>query len=168
VTAATLTAAGPAAIVLPGAPESARQARAVVRRELGGHPAAEAAVLCVSELAANAVCHSRSGLPGGTFTVSVRAGRDVVRIAVTDADGAAGPRLRHSRQPGTHGRGLAIVAALSQSWGCERAQGGRVTWCEFPASEIGFPAADLPAGAPSEDGTDEPAVLLARNVAGVP
>lgn|SRR5215469_8647394 len=76
--------------VLPGVPESARRARAVVTRALGqDHPAAQAAAACVSELAANAIGHTRSGQPGGSFTVSVHDAGDAVRIAVTDAGGTA-------------------------------------------------------------------------------
>ncbi len=123
-------------VVLPGVPEAAAMARAVVAQALGpGHPATADAAVCVSELAANAVCHTRSGLPGGTFTVSVQAGRGVVRVAVADAGSASRPTARRARRSAVHGRGLAIVAALSAAWGCERAGGGQITWCEFPASE---------------------------------
>ena len=123
-------------VVLPGVLDSAGQARAVVAQALGrGHPAAADAAVCVSELAANAVCHTRSGLPGGMFTVSVQARAGVVRIAVTDAGSASRPRIRRAGRHSTHGRGLAIVEALSAAWGCERAGGGQITWCEFPASE---------------------------------
>jgi serine/threonine-protein kinase RsbW len=122
--------------VLPGVPQAAGMARAVVAQALGpGHPAAADAAVCVSELAANAVCHTRSGQPGGTFTVSVQAGRGVVRIAVADAGSGTRPRAMRARRGAFHGRGLAIVAALSAAWGCERAGGGQITWCEFPRAE---------------------------------
>jgi serine/threonine-protein kinase RsbW len=122
--------------VLPGVPESARRARAVVSRVLGpDHPAAQAAVACVSELAANAISHTRSGLPGGTFTVSVHDSGDAVRIAVTDTGGNTRPRVRRPRPASTRGRGLAIVAALSAAWGCERIGGGQVTWCHIHTSD---------------------------------
>ncbi|GEM_PF-1671424 len=47
------------------------EARRFLAAVLGGHPAAGDAVLCLSELAANAIIHSRSGEPGGVFTVRV-------------------------------------------------------------------------------------------------
>lgn len=122
--------------VLPGVPESARRARAVVTRALGqDHPAAQAAAACVSELAANAIGHTRSGQPGGSFTVSVHDAGDAVRIAVTDAGGTARPRARRPRRASTRGRGLAIVAALSAAWGSQRTGGGQVTWCQIHASD---------------------------------
>lgn len=122
--------------VLPGVPESARRARAVVSRVLGpDHAAAQAAAACVSELAANAISHTRSGLPGGTFTLSVHDSGDAVRIAVTDTGSNTWPRARQPRRTSTHGRGLAIVAALSAAWGSERTGGGQVTWCKVHASD---------------------------------
>ena len=122
--------------VLPGVPESAGRARAVVRHVLGpDHPAAQAAATCVSELAANAINHTRSGLPSGTFTLSVHDGGEAVRIAVTDAGSTTRPRARHPRPTSTHGRGLVIVAALAAAWGSKRTRGGQITWCEIHASD---------------------------------
>jgi len=121
-------------VVLPGVPEAAGMARAVVLQALAGHPAADEAALCVSELAANAICHSRSGLPGGTFTVTVQQAGGGVRIAVTDAGSGGRPRARRAAADSTRGRGLAIVGAVSAAWGCEQADGGRVTWCEIRAA----------------------------------
>ena len=46
------------------------------------------AVLCVSELATNAVLHSASRNPGGTFTVRAAVFDDCVRIEVEDNGGA--------------------------------------------------------------------------------
>jgi anti-sigma regulatory factor (Ser/Thr protein kinase) len=126
--------------VLPGVPEAAGMARAVVLQALPSHPAADEAALCVSELAANAVLHSGSGLPGGTFTVTVELAGTGVRIAVTDAGATTRPRTMRPSRGRTHGRGLAIVDALSASWGwgCQRRGGSRTTWCEiYPESANG-------------------------------
>jgi anti-sigma regulatory factor (Ser/Thr protein kinase) len=139
VTAAALATRDAAAIVLRGAPESVREARAMIRRALGvHHPAAEAGALCVSELATNAIAYTRSGLPGGTFAVSVRETPDGVLIRVADG-GARGRPAPASRAAGEHGRGLQIVAALSAGWGTERVGRGRVTWCL-----IGIPPVPAP------------------------
>jgi anti-sigma regulatory factor (Ser/Thr protein kinase) len=56
---------------LPGLPESARAAREFTAACLPGCPSVYEAMLCADELVANAIQHSRSGLPGGTVTVTV-------------------------------------------------------------------------------------------------
>jgi serine/threonine-protein kinase RsbW len=82
---------------------------------------------CLTELAANAVIHSRSGQPDGQFSVQidVSAGK-WVRVAVED-DG--GPW--RNRDPGDHaecGRGLQIVAALSAEMGISGDGSQRAVW----------------------------------------
>ena len=62
------------AFSFPGRRDQVSRARAFVAQFLGGHPAADDAVLLVSELAANACAHSASGRPGGMFMVRVEVG----------------------------------------------------------------------------------------------
>ena len=62
-------------------------ARAFISAILAACPAANDAVLCVSELATNAVLHSASRNPGGTFTVRAAISDDHVRIEVEDNGG---------------------------------------------------------------------------------
>jgi anti-sigma regulatory factor (Ser/Thr protein kinase) len=127
-------------VTLPGVPGSVRQFRALAR-ELAATPyQAEAAALCVSELVTNAIVHTRSGLRGGSVTVSIApaAVRGELRISVCD-DGApcqqAGPWL--SAQPDgpevpEHGYGLGIVDVVAADWGrFTLAAGGWCTWCEI-------------------------------------
>jgi anti-sigma regulatory factor (Ser/Thr protein kinase) len=117
--------------VLPGVASSVGRARELVRSCLPPGQAAEYAELCTSELVTNAVTHSASGLPGGTFTVIVEPGPAGVVITVID-DGSASAPVVTSRQGGAeHGRGLLLVAALAAEWGTERLGGGRVTWCRL-------------------------------------
>src|SRR5580704_1383775 len=53
----------------PGVKEQVHQVRADLAHVAAGFPAADDLVLIGSELATNAVLHSRSGHPGETFTV---------------------------------------------------------------------------------------------------
>jgi anti-sigma regulatory factor (Ser/Thr protein kinase) len=128
-----MTAAALAGIVLPGVPESVREARALVRRHLGAGPAAEAAALCVSELVTNAIAYTRSGRPGGTFAVSVQEVPDGIVVRVRDGGARTSPHLASPESSSEHGRGLLIVAAVAAEWGTEPASTGRSTWCRIAA-----------------------------------
>lgn len=70
----------------PGLPQQVAEARYFVAAlmEAEGPRMVENAVLIVSELASNAVRHSRSGRKGGWFLVIVVLDDDRVRIEVTD------------------------------------------------------------------------------------
>jgi serine/threonine-protein kinase RsbW len=128
----TLTLAPPelraAATTYPGTPEHVRRARADARTVLGGCPAADDAILCISELAANAVLHSNSRRPGGTFTVRIenRPGA-CIRIEVED-DG--GPWIARAPDPAS-GRGLDIIRALTAEWGITASPPGRCVWARI-------------------------------------
>jgi anti-sigma regulatory factor (Ser/Thr protein kinase) len=81
-------------------------------------------MLAVTELAANAIVHTASG-QDGKYTISIRTGPQWARIEVTDG----GPSMRRPA-PG-NGRGLALVAGLTDRAGAETAPGGRRTaWAE--------------------------------------
>jgi len=76
-----------------------------VARPLDGCPAAEDALLCVSELASNAIQHSRSGL-GGRFQVIVWRSRASACLAVLDDGGYGHP----APPPAPGSAGLADLA----------------------------------------------------------
>lgn len=108
--------------VFPGRPDQVSRARHEVTRYLGdGHPAAEAAALVVSELAANAVLHSRSR--HGLFTVRAQTSPGCLRVEVADA---GGPWEPGGDRDG--GRGLVIVAVLAAGCGVDGDAGGRTAW----------------------------------------
>jgi serine/threonine-protein kinase RsbW len=131
----------------PGIPASVPDARRFVSRLLDGCPAKETLVICVSELATNAIAHTTSGR-GGSFTVEVDCPREgVARIAVTDAGGCGVPAPgRLLPVPGEimaeGGRGLAMVAACTSRWGYADAPWGpgHTVWAEA-CWPVGVPSA---------------------------
>jgi DNA-binding XRE family transcriptional regulator/anti-sigma regulatory factor (Ser/Thr protein kinase) len=98
----------------PGRPDQVREARAFLQGILGDCPVADAALLVCSELAANAVQHSRSARPGGAFTVRAQFRPDAWAWVEVQDDGgrwAAGNPDAPER-----GRGLIIVDELASYW----------------------------------------------------
>ncbi len=130
----------------PGRAEFVREARRFVGGIMLGRPAADDAVLCLSELAANAVAHSDSGKPGGEFTVRVAVtGGDRVRVEVEDQGGRWDCSPRGG---GQHGRGLLIVCRLASDWGViVDGEIGRIVWFELPAPSA---PPSVPAALPGE------------------
>ncbi|MDV9169447.1 ATP-binding protein [Streptomyces sp. W16] len=90
------------------------------------------ALLCVSELTTNAVLHGVP--PGRGFALHLSLHPDgVLRIEVHDSGTT---ELRKVRTPyrsldAEEGRGLMLVAALSDKWGVGEREPGKVVWCEF-------------------------------------
>lgn len=93
-------------------------------------------LVCATELATNAVLHSRSGKPGGHFTVeiAIRTGQSVY-VAVTDSGGSwASPATTVDADSDIAdfdaecGRGLRVVAALSADMGITGGASGRTAW----------------------------------------
>jgi serine/threonine-protein kinase RsbW len=116
------------AATYPGRPEHVRRVRADALRLLAGCPATDEVILCLSELAANAVVHSDSRKPGGTFTVRITTCPGAyIRIEVDDH---GGPWLAPAPDPGS-GRGLDIVGVLAAEWGVAASPVGRTVWARF-------------------------------------
>ena len=127
--------------VFPAHADQIRNARRVIAFALEGCPAADDAVLCVSELATNSVLHSDSSKPGGTFTVHAEMHEgDCVWIEVTDNGGLW---VKHGRRDGRP-HGLAIVGELAADWGVE---GGPLTgwtvWARLDWPTNGSPAGEI-------------------------
>lgn len=120
-----------ASVTLPGVASSVGRARELVRACLSPGQATDYAELCTSELATNAVTHTASGLPGGTFTVTVEPGPAGVVITVTDAGASSAPVVSASSGAAEHGRGMLLVAALAAEWGTEALGPQRITWCRL-------------------------------------
>ncbi|MET7329491.1 ATP-binding protein [Nonomuraea sp. NPDC005650] len=103
----------------------------------GGHRNIDNAQLVTSELAGNAVLHTRSARPGGLITTKVtevRAG--LVRIEVIDEGSATLPRPRTVSGYACHGRGLRLVELLSERWGIRlKPLRWKAVWAEVLTSE---------------------------------
>ena len=113
----------------PAVPAEIGLARQFLAGLLDGWPAAEDAALCLSELVTNAILHSRSGEPGGQFTVRVRLTGCDLRVEVGDR---GGPWAWTAYPDEQHGRGLQIVGSLARSWGqSDGSDGGRIVWYEM-------------------------------------
>jgi two-component sensor histidine kinase len=114
-----------------GAPAQVTRARRDVAEVLGDCPAADSVLLCLSELVTNAVLHSRSGVPGGHFTVSVviRVGEHIT-VNVSDDGGPWAERARAEEIQ--RGHGLDIVAGLASAMGVEGDNADRAVWFSHP------------------------------------
>jgi anti-sigma regulatory factor (Ser/Thr protein kinase) len=116
----------------PAHPCQVGEARRFLAGVLDGCPVADDAVLCLSELASNAVLHSNSRQPGGSFTVRLEMHPgDGLRVEVADR---GGPWTQPGRVNGEHGRGLLIVSRLARDWGISgNSRTGRTVWFVLPA-----------------------------------
>ncbi|GAA3958776.1 hypothetical protein GCM10022384_09580 [Streptomyces marokkonensis] len=86
-------------------------------------------VLCVSELATNALVHGVP--PGRGFLVRLLPCGDGVRVEVHDSgDGVPAVPQTDVREPGEGGRGLLLVSELADKWGVGERAPGKIVWCE--------------------------------------
>jgi serine/threonine-protein kinase RsbW len=111
----------------PGTADQAKHVRADLARVAGDCPVSDELVLLASELATNAIRHSRSGHPDGTFTVRARLyPGHCTWVEVTDHGGTWAADETDDEQ----GRGLAIVAAVAGAgnWGIDGDASSRAAW----------------------------------------
>ncbi|MFF5894452.1 ATP-binding protein [Streptomyces argenteolus] len=92
-------------------------------------------LLCVSELATNALIHGVP--PGRGFRVHVTWG-PVLRIEVHDSGSGEVREVGGPAPEAEWGRGLVLVGALADAWGVGERQPGKTVWCEFAASASKF------------------------------
>ncbi|MCX4818532.1 ATP-binding protein [Streptomyces sp. NBC_01142] len=87
-------------------------------------------LLCVSELATNALLHGVP--PGRGYRLRLWLhGEGLLRVEVHDS-GDGRPCVREP--DGESGRGLLLVAALADKWGVGERDPGKIVWCEFALS----------------------------------
>ena len=112
---------------LPARPSSPAQARrfvADVLRQHGVNGVTGDCMLLTSELVTNALLYARSAVD-----LTVRFGPGLVHVAVGD-ESPLPPVPRSAGVEAESGRGLALVEAISTSWGVEAAGRGKQVWFE--------------------------------------
>ncbi len=87
----------------------------------------DGAVLSVSELVTNAICHT-----GAVRRVEVTADERLLHVETAD-EGAGRPEPLDVGPDATSGRGLSIVAEISDAWGVRASSHGKVVWFEMAA-----------------------------------
>ncbi|MFH9474888.1 ATP-binding protein [Streptomyces anulatus] len=96
---------------------------------------ADDVLLCVTELATNALRHGVP--PGRGFKVHIYLERieNVLRVELHDSgDGEVCPAGDLPGADDEGGRGLLLVAALADKWGVGERNPGKIVWCEFDLS----------------------------------
>ncbi|MBS2545503.1 ATP-binding protein [Catenulispora sp. NL8] len=120
-------------LTCPGHAEHLSDVRKFILKVLGDVPGVDVAELVASELAGNAIVHSASGGPGGSFTLHVEVLADRWLIRVDDAGGVTEPRVRCADSgKDESGRGLALVSAVSLEWGVVGGCDARSVWAAVP------------------------------------
>lgn len=115
----------------------------------------DAATLGVTELLANVHQHAR---PSKQCTVELSVLLDQLTVSVRDFD----PRLPQPTTAGpldVGGRGLTLIAELSESWGARPEESGKVVWFTLPAptrgrEEPGHALTALPTAPPEAEHTE--------------
>ncbi|GAA2494339.1 ATP-binding protein [Streptomyces thermolineatus] len=137
---------------LTAGPDAPREVRRILRAHLRlwrMPESADAAELAVTELLANVAAH----VPDGRCAVTVRRRPAGVRVEVRDTSPLL-PALREAGEWEESGRGLALVAAVTDRWGAELpavggvgggSGGGKTVWFEIDAAPA---PAVLPGPAP--------------------
>lgn len=129
-----------------GRPEHLTKVREFARLVAGGRDGADVMEMVLSELAGNAIQHSRSGEPGGEFALQVLDMQDRWHVRVFDQGGPREPRiceltsiesvedLDKLGDEAEAGRGLAMVAAVSSAWGVSGDWTSRTVWADIRTS----------------------------------
>ncbi|MFE2337345.1 ATP-binding SpoIIE family protein phosphatase [Streptomyces coelicoflavus] len=111
---------------VPADPEAVSGTRAHVVRQLrdwGCEAAGFPTELVVSELVTNAIRY-------GSTPIQLRLIKDRSLICEVMDGSSTAPHLRRARAFDEGGRGLLLVAQLTQRWGTQQTPDGKVIWCE--------------------------------------
>lgn len=118
-----------ASVLVPPHPIAVRGAREWVRAQLESwgldEEIAESTVMCVSELVTNVVQHA------GTSARLTLELAERLLVTVEDTGTWSAPRAGRQDQSAAHGRGLALVGAISDATGHARGADGSTVWFEM-------------------------------------
>jgi anti-sigma regulatory factor (Ser/Thr protein kinase) len=93
------------------------------------------AALIASELVANAVRHAPA-LPTGHLVVDWSLSAESYTIAITDGGAVDKLSIPETNAWDTSGRGLSIVAAVSDAWGVTRGEGSTTVWARAKRDRV--------------------------------
>ncbi|MFE0379233.1 ATP-binding protein [Streptomyces inhibens] len=113
---------------MPADPAAVADIRAAVVRQLADWSLDEAAFtteLVLSELLTNAIRY-------GTSPIQVRLLRERTLICEVSDGSSTSPHLRRAATTDEGGRGLFLVAQLTERWGTRYTAAGKVIWTEQP------------------------------------
>lgn len=116
----------------PGQAEYLAEARKFALSVLGGCEGSDDVSIVADELAANAITHSRSGQPGGKFTLRLATLENWCVVRVDDQGGSRSPHVCEQDDESTDGRGLVLVDGLSEWWGTDGDDTARSVWAVIP------------------------------------
>jgi serine/threonine-protein kinase RsbW len=128
----------------PGQATEVRRVRAWMEGFLPACDALDDLVIIASELATNALTHTRSGQASGRFTVDVTWSPDSARVVLGDQGSDEVPNSPENLGEkeimlAESGRGLLLVHALSTAWGMAGNADARWLWADVPWLSRGGP-----------------------------
>ncbi|WP_416985504.1 ATP-binding protein [Streptomyces sp. T028] len=135
VRATTRSAPGHLAIDLDVSPEAVPITRSIVCAHLklwGVAGLSDRVALTVSELLANVLRHTRPAPRTGAKSAQLTVTRlsEAVNVCVRDFDPVL-PKLAYLTDDAEHGRGLHLVMAYADDFGCSPHHGGKDMWANF-------------------------------------
>jgi anti-sigma regulatory factor (Ser/Thr protein kinase) len=134
----------------PGEASQVGRARAWLAELLPACAPLDDLLLFTSELATNTTAHTRSGDPGGRFTVEVTWTPQVARVVVGDQGSDEVPASAASPDDQDayleNGRGLLLIEAMAAAWGTAGDAGARWLWADVHWRSRGGPLPTTPIG----------------------